>query len=80
METDFGMNRNKSDWRGMNFNPKLLPGEDSEIQYPHGYKSSCPGVRILGGPVSAQRPSNLPSAKNCYKHYIYIILFTRSFY
>ena len=25
--TDFGMNRNKSDWFGMNFNPKLLPGQ-----------------------------------------------------
>ena len=25
-ETDFGMNRNESDWFGMNFNPKLLPG------------------------------------------------------
>ena len=23
--TDFGMNQNKSDWFGMNFNPKLLP-------------------------------------------------------
>ena len=26
--TDFGMNRNKSDWFGMNFNPKLLPGRE----------------------------------------------------
>ena len=26
--TDFGMNRNKSDWSGINFNPKLLPAWD----------------------------------------------------
>ena len=29
--TDFGINRNSSDWFGMNFNRKLLPGGIFEI-------------------------------------------------
>ena len=40
--------------------------EHSETQYLHDYKSL--------------RPCYLPSAKNFYKHYLYVILFTRSFY
>ena len=52
----------------------------SETQYPHDYKSLRLGVRIPGDLVSAQRPCYLPSAKNFYKHHIYVILFTRSFY
>ena len=32
--TDFGMNRNKSDWFGMNFNQKLLPGYE---RWRHGF-------------------------------------------
>ena len=50
----------------------------------------CPSVRTaisahvpvfeFGDPVSAQRPCYLPSAKNFYKHYIYVILLTRSFH
>ena len=30
------MNRNESDWRGMNFNPKLLPGlEKKNFRFPN---------------------------------------------
>ena len=44
----------------------VLVFEHSDTQYPHGYKSLRPCARILGDPVSAQRPCFLLSAKNFY--------------
>ena len=42
METHFGINRNESDWFGMNFNPKLLPeGMHSQRPLETKYISSC---------------------------------------
>ena len=38
--------------------------EHSETQYSQGSKYLRPDVRILGNPISEQRPCYLPSAKN----------------
>ena len=40
-ETDFGMNRNKCDWFGINFNPRVLPGRYLGVSKITDYKLEC---------------------------------------